>query len=111
MECPAGSYCVAGEKVVCPLNSASKTGSDSIDDCVCDAGLSLVANTTCEVILPDTTESSSLWTPPVIAGVVVGSVVFVGGMVGGVWVVVSYTHPVSITPSINSDPAKVPLLP
>jgi hypothetical protein len=79
--CPAGSYCVAGEAVVCPFHSTSKEGSGSIDDCVCDAGLSLVANTTCDVVV---VAAGSPMSPGVIAGIVVGGVVVVGAVVGGV---------------------------
>ena len=76
--CPAGSYCVAGEvSVVCPFKSTSKEGSDSIDDCVCELGLSLLANTYCGRIT-EQVASPSFWTAGAIAGVVVGGVVVFG---------------------------------
>jgi hypothetical protein len=86
--CPVGSYCVAGEAaVVCPFQSTSREGSDSIDDCVCDLGLSLFANTSCEIITEKVPEPS-IWSAGVIAGVVVAVVVVVAGLVTGVvlWV-------------------------
>jgi hypothetical protein len=85
--CPVGSYCVAGEvAVVCPFQSTSREGSDSIDDCVCDLGFSLFANTSCEIITEKVPEPS-IWSAGVIAGVVVAVVVVVAGLVTGVlWV-------------------------
>ncbi len=102
-ECPAGSYCVAGKAVACPFESTSRAGSDSVDDCVCDAGLSLVANSICESVVLD---ESSVWTPSVIACVVAGCVSVVGVFW---WVVRSCMQPNHIgTP--DPDPAAVPLL-
>ncbi len=95
-ECPAGSYCVAGEAVACPFESTSRAGSDSVDDCVCNAGLSLVANTTCESVVLD---ESSVWTPGVIACVVAGCVLVVGLVVGGWW---WFTHVRGVDPIRNA---------
>ena len=81
--CPPGSFCVeGGDAVICPFHSTSIEGSDSIDDCVCESGLSLFANVSCEVILvavpvaeeEEADGGGSLWSAGVIAGVVVGSV-------------------------------------
>ena len=79
--CPAGSFCVDGEAVLCPFQSTSREGSSSIDNCVCDAGLSLVLNTTCEVFIP-AAPGSSILSPGVIAGIVAGVVVVVGEGLG-----------------------------
>jgi cytochrome b subunit of formate dehydrogenase len=54
---------------------------------VCDLGLSLFANTSCEIITEKVPEPS-IWSAGVIAGVVVAVVVVVAGLVTGVvlWV-------------------------
>ncbi|KAJ1483500.1 hypothetical protein T484DRAFT_1800162, partial [Baffinella frigidus] len=39
-ECGAGSWCLAGEKTVCPANSTSPEGSGSRDACQCLSGFS-----------------------------------------------------------------------
>jgi hypothetical protein len=90
--CPSGSFCVAGEAKICPFHSTSKEGSDSIDDCVCESGLSLFANVSCEVsvvvvVVPVAEKTADggggfPWSAGVIAGVVVGSVVVVTAAVG-----------------------------
>jgi hypothetical protein len=67
---------------------------------VCDAGLSLVANTTCDVIVIAAAAGSPM-SPGVIAGIVVGGVVVVLGVVVKI---VLWVHggglysPLSLTP-------------
>ena len=74
--CPIGSFCVAGRAIVCPFQSTSREGSNSIDDCMCDAGLSLVANVSCEVIVISSVgtvdDQGVFWSMAVIAGVAAG---------------------------------------
>ena len=87
--CPTGSFCVAGRAVVCPFQSTSKEGSDSIDDCVCDAGLSLFANVSCEVIIISSVgkvnDQAAAWSVGVIAGVAVGGSAVVVAMSVFLW--------------------------
>jgi hypothetical protein len=99
---------VAGEAVVCPFQSTSKEGSDSIDDCVCEAGLSLIANTTCGVV---GVAAGSPMSPGAIAGIVAGGVVAAGVVVGGLWVYFPHNVYIGIKSSnLRVDPAAVGLL-